>query len=378
MASIKKRTTTRGARYDVRYRTPDGQGRKETFRTRREADRRAHGVEADKARGGWVDPRSASRSFTEVADEWLASNPAKRGGSRARDDGIIHLHLTPLAERRIGSITPADVQGLVHQWSTRLAPGTVRRVYSTARAIFNYAVAADLIVRSPCRAIKLPPVSASRRRVVTAVELAALADALDGYGPMAYLGAVLGLRWGECAGLRVGRLNTLRSTVTVAEQLTRGAGGRIVLGEPKSQAGRRTLAAPGALMDLLAAHLACRGLTGADTDALVFTGPDGGPLRYENWRRRVWQPACEHTGLNGLSFHDLRRAAATALVLGGVDLKTAQTRLGHSTPALTLGVYAQMSEVADQAAADMLGAHWIGACHGRAMDEPQRSRTSPA
>jgi site-specific recombinase XerD len=31
-----------------------------------------------------------------------------------------------------------------------------------------------------------------------------------------------------------------------------------------------------------------------------------------------------------LHFHDLRHAAATALVDEGIDIKTAQTRLGHS------------------------------------------------
>jgi len=31
-------------------------------------------------------------------------------------------------------------------------------------------------------------------------------------------------------------------------------------------------------MDMLAAHLARRGVTGADTDAFVFVMPAGGPL----------------------------------------------------------------------------------------------------
>jgi len=59
-----------------------------------------------------------------------------------------------------------------------------------------------------------------------------------------------------------------------------------------------------------------------------------------------------------LGFHDLRRAAATALVLEGVDLKTAQTRLGHSDPRLTLGLYAQASSEADRDAADRVGARF--------------------
>jgi hypothetical protein len=54
------------------------------------------------------------------------------------------------------------------------------------------------------------------------------------------------------------------------------------------------------------------------------------------------------------------RANATALVAEGVDLKTAQARLGHSNPRLTLGLYAQATEAADRAAADRLGVWFLG------------------
>jgi integrase len=94
----------------------------------------------------------------------------------------------------------------------------------------------------------------------------------------------------------------------------------------------------------------------------LFVAPAGGPLHYWNWLRRVWHPACVAGGLGqlvevegsdrmryvGLGFHDLRRANATALVAEGVDPKTAQARLGHSNPRLTLGLYAQATEAADR------------------------------
>jgi integrase len=69
----------------------------------------------------------------------------------------------------------------------------------------------------------------------------------------------------------------------------------------------------------------------------------------------VWLPATIQAGCEGAGFHDLRRANATGLVLAGVDLKTAQTRLGHADPRLTIAVYAQATTEADKAAADALG-----------------------
>ena len=91
-------------------------------------------------------------------------------------------------------------------------------------------------------------------------------------------------------------------------------------------------------MAMLAGILARRGLTGADTEAYVFASPDGEPLEYSNFRYRRWLPACEAAGIKGLQFHDLRRANATGLVAEGVDVKTAQSRLGHSDPRLTLAI----------------------------------------
>jgi integrase len=372
MASIRKRTTRRGgARYDVRYRNLEGEQREETFRTRREADQRVHAIEADKLRGGWLDPRRASRPFGEVAEEWFTANPAKRSGTRARDRSILDRHVLPTLRRSpVGSVAPRSVQVLVSEWCKRMRPGSVCRCFDVLRAIFNYAVESDIIARSPCRGVKLPPVESKARHVVSADELAGLADGLGvEYAPMAYLGALLGLRWGEVAGLRVRHVDFFAGTVAVAEQLTRGERGCSVLSAPKSAAGRRVLSAPKMLLDMLAAHLARRGLTGADVDAFVFTSPRGEPLDYSHWRRRFWLPACSRAGLEGLVFHDLRRAAATALVLERVDMKTAQTRLGHSDPRLTLGLYAQASSEADRDAADRVGARYLGGGRdGRGME----------
>jgi integrase len=91
----------------------------------------------------------------------------------------------------------------------------------------------------------------------------------------------------------------------------------------------------------------------------------------------VWLPATRRACLEGLTFHDLRRANATALVLDGIDLKIAQTRLGCPDPRLTLAVYAQATSEADRAAADALGRRFLDARamnSGRSLDQ-RRARS---
>lgn len=369
MASIDRRRTAKGEnRWEVRYRAPDGRERSRTFHTRRDAERFASTATADMLRGAWIDPQHANLTVLELAKRWLDSNPAKRSSTRATDDSQLRVHLLPsLGDRRVGSVSRADIQGLVNAWTENMQPRSVRRCFGVIRAVFAFAVSSDWIVKSPCLGVKLPAIGSSHARPLSPDDVARLAEATPiETRPMVWLGAMCGLRWGEVAALRVGRLDFLRSTLTVSESVTRDATARF--GPPKSEAGMRTLTMPTALSDLLADHLTRRGLTGADTDRLIFETEAGGPLDYANWRRRVWIPACVLAGLGkmlkdlktqreryeGPGFHDLRRANATGLVARGVDLKTAQTRLGHSDPRLTLAVYAQATTKADQAAANAL------------------------
>lgn len=61
----------------------------------------------------------------------------------------------------------------------------------------------------------------------------------------------------------------------------------------------------------------------------------------------------------GLGCHDLRRASATRLVAAGVDVKTAQSVLGHTDARVTLDLYAQVVTEQQQAAADATGARFL-------------------
>jgi hypothetical protein len=71
-------------------------------------------------------------------------------------------------------------------------------------------------------------------------------------------------------------------------------------------------------------------------DGLVFPAPEGGPLRRSNFRRRVWVPATEAVGLDGLRFHDLRHTAATLAIAAGANTRDLMARMGHTSPASAL------------------------------------------
>ena len=98
---------------------------------------------------------------------------------------------------------------------------------------------------------------------------------------------------------------------------------------------------------MLAEHLAARGLTAADKDALVFVAQRGNRLRIENWRKRVWLPATEKAGLAGYHFHWLRHTSVALMVELDTHPRVIQERLGHSSWATTMDTYGHILEATD-------------------------------
>lgn len=88
-------------------------------------------------------------------------------------------------------------------------------------------------------------------------------------------------------------------------------------------------------------------VAGRMPDQLVFPSATGGYRSNNNFKRDAhWK---EHG--RGRRIHDLRHSAATIWLGDGVDLKTVQTWLGHSTAKLTADTYSHhMGTDADVAA----------------------------
>jgi integrase len=354
---IRKRVRRRDGKtvYDARLRNPDGREYSRTFLTKKEAQAFEAAEWTARNRGACIDPRVASTPYKVLAEDWLRSNPTKQPSSLMRDRVTLRNQVLPvLGNRTVASITRADIQGLLRSWMEGYPATTVVRMFATLRATFSYAELAEMIGRNPCRGVRLPEAPPRESVILDADDLERVARAMKSVGPMVYLGA-LGMRWGEIAGLRVGRLDFLHRTITIAVQRTGGDGNRMVEHEPKTKAGRRTISVPDWIMTMLSEHLAARGLTGADADAYVFVSPTGLPLRYSDWLAHVWWPTREAAGFPRLRFHDVRHTAATLLVAEGVDIKTVQVRLGHADPHTTLRVYAQATQRADQDAAERVG-----------------------
>ena len=77
-------------------------------------------TETNIARGTRRNSGRSRAKFSRVAAEWLASNPAKRATTYARDAKFIRTHLDPvLGELPVNCIQPANIQQVVDRMGKR-------------------------------------------------------------------------------------------------------------------------------------------------------------------------------------------------------------------------------------------------------------------
>lgn len=362
--SVSKRQRRKGVVWEARW-YEDGKQRSKNFASAADARAYLNAALAKIARGDTVTWAGATTTLQEWFGTWM-QRPV-RPSTASRDRGVMERWWLPvLGDKPLRDIKRMHVQAVVE--SMALAPATVRTNYGVMRACMAAAVGEDMIGRTPCRAIRLPSLDTDKDdiRFLEPHELDRLADTLHpDYRALIYVAGVLGLRWSECVGLQVRSVDLLHMRLTVERTLTE-VRGVLQDGPPKTKAGRRTITVPEFVANELAQHLQRRGLTAADQQELVFTGPGGGALRRANFGKRAFDPAVKASGLDGLTFHGLRHTAAGLMIACGYSPAIIQKRLGHANIATTMDVYGHLLPSADAAVADGLERLWVTQEIGRA------------
>jgi integrase len=232
------------------------------------------------------------------------------------------------------------------------APAMIQGCHALLSSILSEAVAEGLIPQSPCQRVRLPKTTVEEKRFLDAEEVQRLIQAMpERYQPLVAVAAWLGLRWQEVAGLKVKHLNLMRGELTVAGVIERVAGSYRYVEDTKSAESRRTIKMPRFLVEMLSEHLKVAKALATSPDSngryigdFVFQAPEGGFLRYDNFRRRVWDPAVKRAGLGKFGFHSLRHTAAALMIdqvpdplqvakrLGHADIRTTYRHYGHRFP----------------------------------------------
>ncbi len=340
--------------------------------TRAKAQTELQNILADVRRGTWQPPVTemvhAPReipTFHAFASEWFERQKVEGGrrGDGLSDTGatalrwVISNHLLPVfASRRLDQITVEDVDryrlGKVREG--KLSVTSINKTLATLAAVLETAVEYELIDRNPARGRRrrLPAVTPRRSWLDRADHIAALLDAAGHLdvrakvcpGQRRALLATLtfaGLRIGEALSLRWRDVDLARDTITV-----RAA---------KTDAGIRVVNILPVLSDELRDYQA---RIDRIPDALVFGTTTGKHQGATNVRRRVLARAVQYANAtltenecaplpDGLTPHSLRRTFASLLFALGESPPYVMAQMGHTTPNLTLAIYARQMDRRD-------------------------------
>ncbi len=347
-------------RYRASYLAPDGKRRAgESFPTVADADAWLSTISSDIVKGSWRPPEPSRETVAAYAKRWLALGVGRSGDPLSPTTAELYALLwRRWLEPTFGDIALGDVSvETVRTWlaqSRAEHPGSTQpaKAYRLLRAILNVAVDDQKIPTNPCRIRGAGKESAPERPVAMPEQVLAIADAIEPqYRAIVILGAWCSLRFGELAGLRRSRVDLLHRRVQVGEQLVELAGGKTVFKAPMSDSDR-TVDIPVELVPILEDHLAEH--VGAGPDSLLFSSPQGHPLRRTKFRPR-WAAACHKAGVSGLRFHDLRGSGPTWAAVAGATLPELMHRLGHRTHTAALR-YQHATDQRHREVADRLGA----------------------
>lgn len=334
MGWVEARKNTRGTSYRASVVVP-GQTAplRRTLPTKTAAREWIRNTESDLARGTFRDPDAGAVTFAAWVKVWLATRGTLEPASQREEEGICTNHLIPaFGTRRLDDIGPVAIETLISGLVGRRAPKTIRNVHGVLHNIMGLAVREGLLAANPCIGTRLPKGKRIRPRAfLSEQQVSHLIATVDPYWqPLVRLLVGTGLRWSEAVGLKVRYVDLLGTTpqLRVQETVDEDRGGVFTWKSyAKSDAGERTLGLGQDVVDVLAELTA-----GKAGDDLVFTEPNGLPIRHAAFNRR-WVKWCKTAGLSDPkpTIHDLRHTHAALLIARGVPLSAIKVRLGHES-----------------------------------------------
>ena len=383
MASFRKIRTRKGAiRWQSRWRVPGENGRLQdrarNFATRKQAAAHAAQMREIERRGVGDPHRHDLAGYLRA---WLAHH--RERGDLAPTTLRGYERNAALAARHCGHVlleklTPRDLDALYAKLLTHgsqpkgpprpLSRHSVMHVHRLLHGALRQAVKWRLIAHNPAADATPPNVPHKQARGFTTEEIARLLAAAEGDAELHCILALLlvsGLRRSELLGLTLEAeaLDLEAGTLSVTRTVTE-IGSKVIVREiTKTKLSRRTLSVPAAVVLLLRAQKArvleqalAWGGEYAPGPRFLFPVNGGAPMRPFSLTERLAR-LMRRAGIKGVQpTHGWRHACATLMIAGGADVKTTQSRLGHSSPLITLALYVDKIDERDRAAGEALAA----------------------
>ena len=313
MASLRQRPGPGGRRvWQVRIKKKGYEEMARTFDLKTEAERWAKQVESEMDRGVFVSRAEAeATTLTEALERYAVEISAKKR-SGGRESYIIRFwQSSSLTARSLASIRSKDIAAFVRECESRgLSPNTIRLHLALLSHLFNTARTAWGMesLSNPVDLVKgqRPKLPGGRTRRLVDDELVRLQAAAATYGgeigPLITWAIETAMRRGEIAAMRWEHVDR-KARVLLIPETKNGTPRRVPLST-----------AAAAVLEDLPRRLDGR-VWGMRPDSIS----------------QAFERACKSSGIEGLTFHDLRHEATSRLFEKGLNPMQVAAITGHKT-----------------------------------------------
>ena len=216
----------------------------------------------------------------------------------------------------------------------------IRTCHSLIKAALQKAVDEKLIKVNIAIGCKLPPQKPKEMQVLTPGEMQRflIQAKYDGYYEIFLLALATGLRRGELMALQWADLDCKTGELQIRRTVRRTKG-ELLVSEPKTDAGFRTIQLPPSVVKVLTEYKSTVNSRWMFPSPVIEDAPRDPGTVYSKMKLVL-----ERAGCKIVRFHDLRHTFATEALEHGMDVKTLSAVIGHVSAATTLNIYAHITD----------------------------------
>lgn len=292
------------------------------------------------------------------------------GASQYRKIGFINKHFIPyFNDIPLNKIKPIDIQqffnakqkeeNCIHKGET-LSARTLDCLFNDIRALFNKAVAWDIIKESPVKNINIPKYKKNNlTQILTTDELKRLILAIDDL-PLSFNKLMLsialygGLRKGEILGLKVKDIDFSNNSININKQYAVKFENNVVTRDvkdtTKSSNSTRIVYLPQKVMNYIKDYIRLMKFT--DNVFLMYNVIEK-KIYSHNTANLFLTKFLIKNNLPKIRFHDLRHLNATMLINNGVNIAAIAKHLGDTVKTVSSVYVHDIEDVRKEAAKNL-------------------------
>ena len=299
----------------------------------------------------YSETKENGNSFNIIAEKWKNEHfPTLENNSLKNYRPAYREVVEFFGDKRIRHVSASDAEAFMKFLAQKqYAKKTVSTRLTVLNLIFKYAFNNNEVSANPCQYLSVPKkLKTVKRKAPSKAELTIVKDSwhISTAGLLAYFFLFTGCRRGEALALTYGDFDLNRRVVQITKTVEWLGNVPQIKYHPKTNAGIREIPIPEILLEKI-----FDGTKHKNTE-LVFKNQNG-TLISNSGVTRMWNAYLKETGLT-ITPHQLRHAYATILYDAGVDVKAAQTFLGHADIKTTMNIYTELSEANQLSSSDKI------------------------